>query len=67
MLLNLTEAWFVPFQTVKEINENLRGMNFFWYEYNSRRPNHGGKTLEDLRYFLSIKVVRPWAFLCYPL
>ena len=48
MLLKLTEAWFVPFQTVREIEENLKGMNFFWSEYNSRRPNQ--KTLADLRY-----------------
>ena len=53
MLLELTEGWFVPFQTVREIEENLKGMNFFWSEYNSRRPNQ--KTLADLRYFLSIK------------
>ena len=53
MLLKLTEAWFVPFQTVREIEENLKGMNFFWSEYNARRPNQ--KTLTELRYYLSIK------------
>ena len=53
MLLKLTGGWFVPFQTVREIDENLKGMNFFWSEYNSRKPHQ--KTLADLRYFLSIK------------